>query len=136
MLEETSSKYKSVIRWILIIGIIIVGAIAAGVYFLSRAGAEATAQVRDIFIIILALESFLIGIALIILVIQLATFTNLIQNELKPMISSTKETVGTIRGASKFISKRAVAPIISITSYSAGIRKLFDIIGFVHKKKD
>jgi hypothetical protein len=133
--EEKQLNVNNIVLWISVIGMVLIGSIAAGVYFLTSAGSDTTAQVRDIFIIILALESLLIGIALIILVIQLAIFTNLIQNEVKPIIASTKETVGTLKGASKFISKRAVAPIISITSFAAGIRKLFDIVGFVQGKK-
>ena len=130
MPEEKSTNLKTVITWGSVIGVVILGGLAVGVYFLVGAGADTTSQVRDIFIIILALESLLIGVALIILVIQLAIFTNLIQNEVKPIITSTKETVGTIKGTSKFISERAVAPIISAVSITAGIRKLFDIIGF------
>ena len=136
MPEEKSIEMKKIIIWVAIIGILVLGGIGAGIYFLSKAGAETTSQVRDIFIIILALESFLIGAALIILVIQLAVFTNLIQNEVKPIIASTKETVGTIKGTSKFISERAVGPIISVVSVTAGIRKLFEIIGFVTDKKN
>ena len=135
MPEKKSSNLKAVVAWASVIGIVLLGGVAAGIYFLTRAGAETTSQVRDIFIIILALESLLIGVALIILVTQLAIFTNLIQNEVKPIIASTKETVGTIKGTSKFISERAVAPIISAVSFTAGIRKLFDIVGFVTEKK-
>ena len=136
MPENKSFDIKAVTIWITVIGILILGGITAGIFFLSRAGADTTSQVRDIFIIILALESLLIGAALIILVIQLAIFTNLIQNEVKPIIASTKETVGTIKGTSKFISERAVVPIISAVSFAAGFRKLFEIIGFVADKKN
>lgn len=136
MTEKIPSSSKNVGFWAAIVGFLIIGGLAAGFYFLMREGVETTAQVRDVFIIVLALESFLIGIALIILVIQLAIFTNLVQNEVKPIITSTKETVGNLKGASKFISKRAVAPIISVTSLAAGVRKFFDIVGFLNKSKD
>ena len=136
MTENSISPNKYVITLLVILGIIIIGGIIAGVCFLARSDTETTGRVRDIFIIVLALESLLIGIALIILVIQLALFANLIQNEVKPILDSTKETVSTIKGTSKFISKRAVAPIISITSFAAGFRKLLDIIGFVKNKKN
>jgi len=133
--EEKSYNMKVVVVWISITGIVLFVGIAAGIYFLTRAGSDTTSQVRDIFIIVLALESLLIGVALIILVTQLAIFTNLIQNEVKPIIASTKETVGTIKGTSQFISKRAVTPIISAVSFTAGIRKFFDIVGFLSEKK-
>ena len=125
---------KSIAITITIILAVLLVALIAGVYFLAAAGPERTSMVRDIFIIILAFESLLIGTALIILVIQLAVLTNLIQNEVKPIITSTKETISNLKGTSEFISKRAVSPIISVSSSLAGVRKLFEIIGFIRKK--
>ena len=98
---------------------------------MAQSGAQITSQVRDIFIIILALESFLIGAALIILIIQLALLSNLMQNEIRPILSTTKETIRTVKGTSRFISEKAVKPIVSIGALMAGGRKLFEIIGFM-----
>ncbi len=114
--------------------VLFLAAVVAGIFYLSGKDAETTGRVRDIFIILLAFESLLIGTALVILVIQLAILTNLIQNEVKPILTSAKETASTLRGTSQFISKRAVAPIISVTSVMAGFRKITDIIGFMRKK--
>ena len=102
-----------------------------GVIFLARSNSEVTGQVRDIFIIILALESLLMGAALIILIIQLAVLSNLLQNEIRPILSSTKETIRTVKGTSQFLSERAVKPILSISGFIAGGRKLLKIIGFI-----
>lgn len=117
-----------------VIAVLFLAAVITGVVFLSRSDAETTGRVRDIFIIVLALESLLIGAALIILVIQLAVLTNLVQNEVRPILASTKDAVSTLRGTSQFISRRAVAPIISVSSSLAGFRKLFEIIGFIKRK--
>jgi hypothetical protein len=94
-----------------------------------------TGKVRDIFIIVLAVESLLLVVALVILAVQLAVLTNLIQNEVKPILASTKEAVSTVKGTSKFISDKAVAPIISVSGFMAGSRKLFEIIGFIKRKE-
>lgn len=117
-----------------IIALLILAGLIFGLVKLAASGAEMTSQVRDIFIIVLALESLLVGIALIILVIQLAVLINLLQNEVKPILNTTKETVSTLKGTSKFISERAVKPIISVSSFWAGFRKLFEIIGFIKRK--
>ena len=117
-----------------VIAVLFLAAVITGIFFLSHSDAETTSRVRDIFIIVLALESLLIGAALVILVIQLAVLTNLVQNEVRPILASTKETISTLRGTSQFISKRAVAPIISVSSTLAGFRKLFEIIGFIRRK--
>jgi len=107
----------------------------AGIIALSRAESVSVEKVRDIFIIILAFESLLIGGALIILIIQLALLSNMIQNEVTPILASTKETVKTVKGTSKFISDKAVTPIVSAASIIAGGRKLFELIGFIREKK-
>jgi NADH:ubiquinone oxidoreductase subunit K len=117
-----------------VIVVVFLAAVITAIVFLSRSDVETTGRIRDIFIIVLALESLLIGAALIILVIQLAVLTNLVQNEVRPILASTKETVDTLRGTSEFISRRAVAPIISVSSTMVGFRKLFEIIGFIRRK--
>lgn len=127
-------QQKTAIILISVIAVLFLAAVITGVVFLSHSDAETTGLVRDIFIIVLALESLLIGAALIILVIQLAVLTNLVQNEVRPILASTKEAVSTLRGTSQFISRRAVAPIISVSSSLAGFRKLFEIIGFIKRK--
>lgn len=127
------NKNKSFLVLVAVILVVLLAGIVAGVVVLAGSDAETTGRVRDIFIIILALESLLIGAALIILVIQLAVLTNLLQNEVRPILESTKETIGTLRSTSQFISKRAVSPIVSVSSFFAGFRKFFEIIGFIRK---
>ena len=128
-------KNKTGIVIAAIIALILLAGLIFGIVKLSTAAPETTGQVRDIFIIVLALESLLLGVALIILVIQVAVLTNLIQNEVKPILTSTKETVSTLKGTSKFISERAVKPILSISGFVAGSKKLFEIIGFIKRKE-
>jgi len=135
MQEKTqNTRQKAAVIWISIISVLFLAAIITGVIFLARSNADTTGRVRDIFIIVLALESLLIGAALIILVVQLAVLTNIIQNEVKPILSSTRETAGNIKGTSQFISKHAVAPIISVGSFIAGFQRLGEIVGFIRKK--
>jgi len=132
----TQSKKKPFIILLAVILALLLAGLIVGIVALARSDAETTGRIRDIFIIILALESLLIGAALIILVIQLAALTNLLQNEIRPIIQSTKDTVGTLHSTSQFISKRAIAPIISVGSFFAGVKKLFEIIGFIKKDKN
>jgi hypothetical protein len=92
-----------------------------------------TARIRDIFLIFMAFESLIIGAALVILVIQVASLINLLQNEVKPILKSTSETVNTLRGTTAFLSENLVEPVIKLNSYLAGLKKFTDLIGF--KKK-
>lgn len=130
-----AGKNKAAAIILAIVAVILLIGVIFGIVFLSKQNADTTGRVRDIFIIVLALESLLLGVALVVLVIQLAVLTNLIQNEVKPILASTKEAVSTIKGTSKFISDRAVKPIITASSFIAGSRKLFEIIGFIKRKE-
>jgi heme/copper-type cytochrome/quinol oxidase subunit 2 len=123
-------------RWIIagvIAGAVIVLAIlVVAIIFLVKSPAAA-ANVRDIFIIFMALESLLIGAALVVLIIQLASLINLLQNEVKPILKSTSETVNTLRGTTEFLSENLVEPVIKLNSYLAGLRKVIDLFGINRK---
>ncbi len=130
---EVQTKVRSASLWIIITTIIILAALIAGIVFLARTDNDTTSHIRDIFIIVLALESLLIGAALVILVIQLALLLNLLQNEIRPILKTTRETITTLKGTSAFLSEHAVQPVIRISSLTAGVKKLFELIGFIRK---
>ena len=81
----------------------------------------------------MAFESLVIGAALIILVIQVASLINLLQNEVKPILDATNETVNTLRGTTNFLSENLVVPVIKLNSYLAGLRRFFQLFGFKEK---
>jgi hypothetical protein len=123
-------------RWILagvIAGaILLLAGIVVAVIFLAKSPAAA-ANVRDIFIIFMALETLLIGAALVVLIIQLASLINLLQNEVKPILKSTSETVNTLRGTTEFLSDNLVQPVIKLNSYLAGLKKLLNLLSIIRK---
>ena len=96
-------KQRTFIVVIVLVGILIVTGIVFAVIGLLQPDTP-TSRIRDIFIIFMAFESLLIGAALVILVIQIASLINLIQNEVKPILKSTTETVNTLRGTTAFLS--------------------------------
>jgi nitrate reductase gamma subunit len=108
--------------------VIVLAAIIVSVYFLATTDIATTSRIRDIFIIFMALESLVIGVVLIILMLQLATLTNLIQNEIKPILKSTNETVNTLRGTTTFLSNNLVEPVIKLNEYLAAIKRLIDLV--------
>jgi nitrate reductase gamma subunit len=117
-------------RWMMvgiIAGVVIfLALIALAVYALLQNDTR-TANIRDIFIIFMAFESLVIGAALVVLIIQVASLINLLQNEVKPILESTSETVNTLRGTTEFLSENLVEPVIKLNSYIAGLRKILDI---------
>jgi hypothetical protein len=141
--EETSPEeeaaYRAALRrqrWVLagiIAGIILVLAgIGAAIYFLLQPGSP-TGTIRDIFIIFMAFESLIIGAALVVLIIQIASLINLLQNEVKPILQSTSETVNTLRGTTEFLSENLVEPVIKLNSSIAGLRRFFELFGIKRK---
>ena len=89
-----------------------------------------TENIRDIVIIFMAIESLLIGVALIVLIIQLARLTDLLVNEVKPILDSTNDTLGTIRGTTHFLSKNLVQPVVKMNSSFAAIRRATELLRF------
>ena len=130
--EETTSSPSKL--WIVIlVAVLVLGLIVTAIVFLAKADLSTTSQIRDIFIIFMAFESIVIGVALVILVIQVSTLVNLMQNEVKPILKSTKETVDTLKGTTTFLSSNLVEPVIKLNGYLAGLKQLFDIFNLKRK---
>jgi hypothetical protein len=132
--EESAAQRAPLVkqRWIIagiIAGVVIMVALLVWAVVALSSNPAAAANVRDIFIIFMALESLLVGAALVVLIIQLASLINLLQNEVKPILKSTNETINTLRGTSEFLSENLVEPVIKLNSYLAGLKKLFDLFG-------
>jgi len=92
--------------------------------------------IRDIFIIFLAIESMFIGFALVVLMVQVARLTNLLQHEIKPILESTNETINTVRGTAIFVSENIVEPVMKINSYIAALSKFFEFFDILGEKKN
>jgi len=108
-----------------------------GFYFLLNpelTSNETVARVRDVFIILMALESMLTGLALTILIVQVARLTNLLENEVKPILDSTNETISNLRGTTKFLSDNLVEPVIKLNEVVAVIQRMTEIFRFTGKR--
>lgn len=135
-LEENTSPVQETVEkdnkvGLIIVAVIILGLLITGLVFLLQPGTN-TARVRDIFIIFMALEFLLIGIVMIILIVQLARLTLLLQNEIKPILDSTNETANTLKGTTQFLSEHLVEPVLKMNQYLAGLSR---IVGFFKSDK-
>ncbi len=123
-------------RWMMagfiFLGILFMAGIGFAIFGLLQ-DAGATANIRDIFIIFMAFESLVIGAALIILIIQVASLINLLQNEVRPILKSTSETVNTLRGTTAFLSENLVEPVIKLNSTLAGFKRFFELFNLFKK---
>lgn len=90
---------------------------------------------RDVFLLILLLESVLIIAALAILMLQAAGFLIMLRSEIKPILDNARETTRLSRATAQFINSNAVDPLIQIKSFLAGLlaflRELIRIRGLV-----
>jgi hypothetical protein len=84
--------------------------------------------VRDLFVILLAFVLLLIGVAFTVLLIQVARFANLLQNEVRPILDSSTEAVNTIRGTAAFLSENVVEPVMQMNAMMAGARQAMDLM--------
>ena len=125
--QSTGKKVALIIGGLLILSLVVVGLV-----LLLQPGTD-TGRVRDIFIIFMALEFLLIGGVMIILIIQLARLTLLLQNEIKPILESTNETANTLRGTTAFLSEHLVEPVLKLNQYLAGLNKILSF--FKSEKK-
>jgi membrane protein implicated in regulation of membrane protease activity len=116
---------------IIVVALVLLLIIVASFVFLMRAPALQVAQLRDVMIIFLALQSVLTGFVLVILLVQLARLINLLQNEIKPILESTNDTVNHLRGTTTFLGE----PVIKMNEYLAGITKFLVVMGIYRKSK-
>jgi hypothetical protein len=104
------------------------------IYYLGFvASPRQVAVIRDIFIIFMALQSVLTGLALVVLLVQVTRLINLLQNEIRPILDSTNETVSTLRGTTAFLSNNLVEPVIKLNEYLAGFSQLLQVMGLGRK---
>ncbi len=134
---EERRKQRRTIAGIIVGVIIVLGLFITGFIFLISPALtpyDTVARLRDISIILMAIESIIISLALVILIVQIARLTNLIQNEVKPILDSTNETVSNLRGTTKFLSDNLVEPVIRLNEVITVLSRLTEILGLTRKK--
>ena len=122
-------KERLALAGIILVAILILVAIGFAVASMIQAPAQ-TQTIRDIFIIFMAVEALIIGLSLIILIIQLARLTSLLQNEIRPILESTNETVSTLRGTTTFLSENLTQPVVKMSSSLAALKRVLDLVRF------
>ncbi len=133
--SELTPEQKKTIAIGVAVAVVALVALIAGLVWLLTTSPDNVARTRDIFIIVMALESLLIGLVLVILIVQLARLINLLQNEIKPILDSTNETVSHLRGTTVFLSDNLVEPVIKLNEYLAGFTQFLQVIGLARKPK-
>ncbi|MDQ3007147.1 MAG: hypothetical protein M3R47_17410 [Chloroflexota bacterium] len=130
--SEQDQKMKRILIGVIVGAVILLILLGVAIFFLLQPGTP-TDRIRDVFIIVVALESLVIGVAMVVLVLQLASLINLLQNEIRPILHTTTETVNTLRGTAEFLGESVVEPVIKLNGYMAGLYRMLELMGV--KKK-
>lgn len=83
---------------------------------------------RDIAIIVIAVETIIINALLVVMVWQIWRLIKLLQTEIKPIIADAQETVGTVRGTANFVSHHIVSPVAQAGGKAAGARRFWQVL--------
>ncbi len=131
-------KKNDTMRWVVIgaiVGFILLIAVAVGLSWVMVSNPAITETLRDVFIIWMAFVSILIGVALVVLIIQVARLTNLLQHEIKPILDNTNQTINTVRGTAAFVSENVSEPMVKISSTVAGVTRFVQLLTPGRKSK-
>jgi hypothetical protein len=130
--DEQDKRMRRILIWVIVGAVILLVGLIAAIIGLMQPTTP-TDRIRDVFIIVVALESLVIGVALIVLVVQLASLINLLQNEIRPILNATNETVNTLRGTAEFLGDNVVEPVIKLNGYLAGLYRMLELMGLRKK---
>lgn len=125
--SDAARQQRTIVTVAVIAIIALIALIVVAVWFLLQDGTP-TDRIRDIFLIFMALESLVIGVALIVLIIQMASLINLLQNEVRPILRATSETVNNLRGTAEFLGENVVEPVIKLNGYLAGMQRVLEFM--------
>ncbi|MCA9930586.1 MAG: hypothetical protein KC419_19010 [Anaerolineales bacterium] len=132
-LPDNTTKPQPIVRPLyVVLGIIgvllLAGLFIWAIIWLAQGHAQSIEAVRDIFIIFLALESCLFGIAFLILLVMIIRLVNMLEFEIKPLLEKTNDTVGTIRGTTNFVSENVVQPVTRARVQVAGVTRALKVL--------
>ena len=132
-------KITRVIKATAIIGILLIVVLLAAALAAALTAAERWAPFvqifRDVFLLLVLLESVLLIAALAIMLLQIAGFFIMLRSEVKPILDNARETTRLSKATAQFVNSNAVDPLIQIKTFMAGLlaflRELIRLRGLV-----
>lgn len=131
-------KFSAFFIVLLILALLVFGLVVA--LTAAETWAPLLQIVRDIFLVILVLESVLIVTALAILMLQAAGFIIMLKTEIKPILDNARETTRLTKATAEFVSQNSIDPLIQIKSFISGLlsflREIIRIRSILHSDDD
>ncbi len=116
-------------RRMMLIGIgIAIVAVVILLGFAVMIAAGVIAEVRDVVIILLAVESLIIGGVTLFLLYQIIMLVTLIHEELIPLIQSAQDTVNSARGTTVYVSRKIVVPSVRAATTVARLQAMARVL--------
>ena len=106
--------------------LLVAGLVLFGMFLLRNP--DLTRTLRDLVIIVLALEMLVMGIAIIVVTIQLARLLHLIRYEIKPILEQASDTIVALRSIARLVSDNVAAPVVKLGGTLAGAVRFLRII--------
>jgi len=113
--------------------LVVLALIILGVYGVCGGHDDALRCVRDVAIIVLVLETFVVTLLLGLIVLLLGRLISTIQEEVTPVLQSAKRTVDTVQGTTTFVSDTLVGPLIGLAGMGAGVKRT--LVALVARRK-
>jgi len=135
--EERAAKRT---QTMIIVGAVVFLVLLVAAIVLMASFPTATQVVRDIAIVFVAVETFLIGLAMILLLFQIQVLIQVLRDEIQPLLRSVNDTASTVRGTTEFVSHNMVTPIIKMAGFGAGVQRvvgdLVSVLRVVRRRRD
>jgi hypothetical protein len=124
-----SASRKPAIIAAVVAFVILAALIVIGVLLFNHP--PAAAVLRDIFIILLGIQSMIISllmivavVALIYVALKLYDLIQFVENELRPMLERADDAVRTVQSRAVFMSDTVVKPVIEVMSYVSAVKSI------------
>ena len=137
-------RLEARVRWILIlIGLLIVAAIAAAVWALVAGVVEVSLdEARDAVIIIYALLGIMFFLVAIIVALAIFFAVRMLtglardayEEQARPLIDDVRGTVQSVRGSVEFVSDQAISPMIRVIAVAQGVRRGIETVAGIARR--
>jgi hypothetical protein len=129
---RVTTTIVSVIVLLVVVGVLVgLGYLMYTSYDRAGDAVPGTVRLRDISFIVLAVETLVVMILLLIIVVLLVIMVIVVHDRVIPIleqmnraIGEAADTVQTVRGTTSFIGEKMVNPVIEVSSYASGVRRI------------
>jgi hypothetical protein len=89
----------------------------------------------DVAIVLLAIQSLIIGILLALMLLQLRKLVVLLREEIAPLLDSANSTMHKVETTTHFVSDTVVNPLIQLIGYTKGGMEAAKVLLSLRKRK-